>query len=139
MAVETQTGTGNRSNLMLAMKIVAVLYAALVLLQAIIAGRGWFKDFDLIKTHGQIGDGVLLVAVVQVVLAYLVFGPRSSLTIGFAVVVLLTFAQLGLGYSSDENSTAASLHIPNGVLIFGLTCVLASRVVGVGAPLKTRA
>jgi hypothetical protein len=138
MAVETQTGTNNRSNLMLAMKIVAVLYAALILIQAIIAGRGWFKDFDLIKTHGDIGTGVLLVAIVQVVLAFMVFGPRSSLTIGFAVVAILTFAQLGMGYASDENSTAASLHIPNGVLIFGLSCVLASRVVSEPS-LKTRA
>jgi hypothetical protein len=136
MVVETQTGNVNRSNLVLAMKIVAVLYAALVLVQAIIAGRGWFKDFDLIKTHGDIGMGVFVVAIVQVVLAFMVFGPRSSLTLGFVLVLILTGAQLGLGFASDENSTAASLHIPNGVLIFGLTCVLASRVVG---SLKTRA
>lgn len=132
MAVESQTGSANRSNLMKALKIVAVLYAVLVLLQAVIAGRGWFKDFDLIKTHGDIGTFVFLVALVQVVLAYLVFGPRNSLTIGSAVIVILTTAQLGLGYSSEDSSTAASLHIPNGVLIFGLSCVLASRVVSRG-------
>jgi hypothetical protein len=139
MGVESQTGTANRSNLVKALKIVAVLYTALVLIQAILAGRGWFKDFDLIKTHGRIGDGLFLIVIVQLVLAYLVFGPRNTLTIGFAVVMLLTLAQLGLGYSGRDSSTAASLHVPNGVLIFGLTCVLTSRVVGVGTPLKTRA
>jgi hypothetical protein len=125
---------GNRSGLLTATKVVAVLYVALVLLQAILAGRGWFKDFDLIKTHGQIGDGVFLVAIVQVVLAFMVFGSRSWLTIASAVLVVLTAIQLALGYSSTDgsgNATAASLHIPNGVLIFGIATALTSSVVRV--------
>jgi hypothetical protein len=111
-----------------AMKIVAGLFAALVLLQAIIAGRGWFKDFDLIKTHGQIGSGVLLVAIVQAVLAFAVFGSRSRPAIVSAVLVVLTAVQLSLGYSGKDNSTAASLHIPNGVLIFGIATAFTSSV-----------
>ena len=121
----------NRPGLLTATKVVAVLFAALVLLQAFIAGRGWFKDFDLIDTHGQIGQGVLLVAVVQSALAFLVFGARRWPAIVSAVLLVLTALQLSLGYASEDSSTAASLHIPNGVLIFGLATVFAASVVRV--------
>jgi len=127
----TPASSLNRPGWLTAMKVAAVLFAALVLLQAIIAGRGWFKDFDLIKTHGQIGDGVLLVAIVQAVLAFMVFGSRSRLAFVSAVLVVLTAIQLSLGYSSKDNSTAASLHIPNGVLIFGIATTFASSVLRV--------
>jgi len=120
-----------RPGMLTTMKVTAVLFAALVLLQAIIAGRGWFKDFDLIKTHGQIGSGVLLVAIVQAVLAFMVFGSRSRLALVGAVLVVLTAIQLSLGYSSKDNSTAASLHIPNGVLIFGIATAFSSSVLRV--------
>jgi hypothetical protein len=118
-----------RPGLLTATKVVAVLFAALVLLQAVIAGRGWFKDFDLIDTHGQIGEGVLLVAVVQAVLAFLVFGARNWLSLVSAVLLVLTAVQLSLEFASEDNSTAASLHIPNGVLIFGLATVFATSLV----------
>lgn len=132
--VRSETAPGlNRPGLLTATKAVASLYVALVLLQAIIAGRGWFKDFSLIKTHGWIGDGVFLVAVVQAVLAFMVFGSRSRLALAGAVLVVLTAIQLALGYSSTSgsgNAAAASLHIPNGVLIFGIATAFASSVVG---------
>jgi hypothetical protein len=129
---ESRTAPGlNRSGLLTATKVVAVLFAALVLLQAFIAGRGWFKDFDLIDTHGQIGQGVFLVAVVQSALAFLVFGARRLPAIVSAVLLVLTGLQLALGFASEDSSTAASLHIPNGVLIFGLATVFASSVVRV--------
>ena len=129
---ESRTATAadlKRPGLLTATKVVAVLYAALVLLQAFIAGRGWFKDFDLIDTHGQIGMGVFVVAIVQAVLAFLVFGSRSWLAIVSAVLAVLTAVQLSLGFASEDSSTAASLHIPNGVLIFGLATVFAMGVV----------
>jgi hypothetical protein len=121
----------NRPGMLTAMKVAAALFAALVLLQAIIAGRGWFEDFDLIKTHGQIGSGVLLVAIVQAVLAFMVFGTRSRLALVSAALVVLTAIQLSLGYSSRDSSTAASLHIPNGVLIFGIATAFTSSVLRV--------
>ncbi|HEY7029825.1 MAG TPA: hypothetical protein VH482_00795 [Thermomicrobiales bacterium] len=129
----------NRPGLLTAMKVASSLFAALVLLQAIIAGRGWFKDFDLIKTHGQIGSFVLLVAIVQAVLAFMVFGSRSRLALVGAVLVVLTAIQLSLGYSSRDSSTAASLHIPNGVLIFGIATAFASSVLRVGGAADERA
>jgi hypothetical protein len=131
---ELRTATApdlKRPGLLMATKVVAVLYAALVLVQAVLAGRGWFKDFDLIDTHGQIGQGLFLVAVVQAALAFLVFGARSWLSIASAALLVLTAIQLSLGMASEDSSTAASLHIPNGVLIFGLATVFATSVVRV--------
>ncbi|MDQ3525717.1 MAG: hypothetical protein M3451_11775, partial [Chloroflexota bacterium] len=45
-----------------------------------------------------------------------------------AALVLLTSAQIGLGYSTRGDSfvTTVSLHIPLGVLLMGLTCVVAT-------------
>jgi hypothetical protein len=42
--------------------------------------------------------------------------------------VLLVIGQLGLGYSGRESATALSLHIPNGVLIFGLSIAIVSQL-----------
>jgi hypothetical protein len=106
------------------LKGVSALFAALVLFQAFMGGRGWFLDYDLIKIHGYIGDGVLLVAIIQLVLMFSIGLPsdirRTALTLG-SVLVVLTIVQLGLGYSSKDDANAAAWHIPNGVLIFGLT------------------
>jgi hypothetical protein len=51
------------------------------------------------------------------------------LSIASAVLLVLTAVQLSLGFASEDSSTAASLHIPNGVLIFGLATVFATSVV----------
>jgi hypothetical protein len=42
--------------------------------------------------------------------------------------VLLVVAQLGLGYSGRESATAMSFHIPNGVLIFGLSVAIVAQL-----------
>ncbi len=103
---------------------ITVVTIALVLIQAILAGRGWFRDFDLLKTHGDIGSVTWLVVIAQLVLAYLnrqTLG-RIPLYLGIALVVLVS-AQLGLGYSGRDSANAAAWHVPNGVLIFGLASV----------------
>ena len=38
-------------------------------------------------------------------------------------LVVLVVVQIGLGYGGRDSGTAASLHVPNGVLIFGLSIV----------------
>jgi hypothetical protein len=37
---------------------------------------------------------------------------------------VLVTAQIGLGYAGRESAGAASWHVPNGVIIFGLTVAL---------------
>jgi hypothetical protein len=101
-----------------------VATAALVLVQAVLAGRGWFVDLALIEIHGWVGNATFLTAIGQAALAFA--GWRRG-TLGRAEVVLggllvaLVVAQIGLGYSGRESAGAASWHVPNGVLIFGVS------------------
>ncbi len=112
---------------------IAVTTAALVMVQALLAGRGLFVDVGLIEVHGWVGNATFLAAIAQAALA--VAGWRGG-TLGRAEVVLssllvaLIVAQLGLGYSGRESAGAASWHIPNGVLIFGVNSATLALALG---------
>jgi uncharacterized membrane protein len=107
----------------------AVLTGMAVLLQAILAGRGWFVlgSHNLIEVHGVIGNLTFILVLLLVVGAWLGRQARvmtnTELILSIALVIL-TAAQLGLGYSGRDSGTAASLHIPNGILVTGLTAAL---------------
>ena len=65
-----------------------------------------------------------LVVVVQLLLTVLLKfrGPFGRQLLMMNVILLvLTFVQIGLGYAGRETAQAAAWHIPNGVLIFGLS------------------
>jgi hypothetical protein len=122
----TDTGSASaasaRPGLLLAFKVVAGIFAALILVQAFLAGRGWFVDFDLIDVHGTVGMVAWWVALVQAVLAFVVLGRaglRSPLAWMAVALLVLTTVQLGLGMASEDSATAA-WHIPSGVLLFGV-------------------
>lgn len=107
-----------------ALAISSAIMTALVLVQAILAGRGWFINHDFIDIHGVVADIVVLAAIAQVVLAFLAVRRRQAgrMLFGLSLAILvLVVVQLGLGHAGRESGTAASLHIPNGVLIFGLS------------------
>jgi hypothetical protein len=82
-----------------------------------------------ISIHGWLGNTSFLGAILLVILA--VVGIRQSggawgraeLVLGIVLVLLMT-AQLGLGYSGRASAAAASLHIPNGVLLTMVTAAL---------------
>jgi hypothetical protein len=104
-----------------------VLTGMSVLLQAILAGRGWFLDYGLIEVHGFVGNLTFLLVIVLVVGAWLgrQAGVMTNTELILAVALLvLTAAQFGLGYGGRDSRTAASLHIPNGILITGLNAAL---------------
>ena len=113
-----------RPGLVTPYKALAALTAALVLIQALLAGRGWFLDADLIRVHGYVGNAVFLAVVAQAGLA-VALGPRgalrSQLLLVAGAIAVLAVAQIGLGYAGRDSAEAAAWHVPNGVLIFGLT------------------
>jgi hypothetical protein len=112
-----------RSGLVSAYRVAASLTAVLVLVQAILAGRGLFRDADLIDVHGYVGNAVFLLVVVQGGLAVALRGPAGRSGVFLALngaLIALTVAQIGLGYAGRESGEAAAWHVPNGVLIFGL-------------------
>jgi hypothetical protein len=107
----------------------AALMALLILIQAALAGRflaysGEARAADLQRLHGYLGNAVFLLALVQVglvVWAGIVGRARGTLLGTTVLVLVLVTAQIGLGYAGRENAFPASLHLPNGVLLFGLS------------------
>lgn len=106
---------------------VSTVTAVLVLLQAILAGQFLFRGAQfphLREDHGMLGNLVFLIIVAQLILAFLGMRQRfwgANVLIINIVILVLVFIQIGLGYGGRTNLFAASLHVPNGVLLFGLT------------------
>ena len=104
--------------------------AIIVLLMALLGGR-FFVEPSVIDVHGYIGNLFFVMVIVQAGLLIMagIGGQMGKVLTGLAVVgVLLVVAQLGLGYSGRSNATAMSFHIPNGVLIFGLSVAIVAQL-----------
>ncbi len=97
-----------------------------IMLQAALAGQGWFVEPSLLTTHGGIGHGVLGLSVIATALAW---WKRPNWTVvGLTTASLLgLMAQTGLGYTGRRGGVglASSLHIPLGTLLFATTLVVA--------------
>lgn len=138
MMTADHPGTGAavaRPELLPVLKGTAGLFAGLMLVQAILGGRGWFVDRDLIAIHGGVGGAVVLVAALQAVLALLVGAPagvRRQLAPLTSAILLLVAVQYGLGFASRDSATAGAWHVPNGVLIFGLATATTALIVRLG-------
>lgn len=96
-----------------------------IVVQAALAGQGWFVTPDLLVLHGGVGHGVLTLAVVltvAVVVRHRV-GLPSALSL---LLVIGLVAQTGLGYAGrrGELALASSVHIPLGVIVLGLAVAL---------------
>jgi len=101
-----------------------------VLVMAILGGR-FFVSPSIIDVHGYIGNFVFLLFIAQAGLLVMSKpgGPLGKVLIGLAALsVLLVIGQIGLGYSGRESATALSLHIPNGVLIFGISAAILAQL-----------
>ena len=108
-----------------------LLTTLLVLVQAALAGQGWFEDRDFIDIHEIVGNVFFLAVVVQLLLTVMlkIRGPLGKqLLIMNGILLILTFVQIGLGYAGRETAQAAAWHIPNGVLLFGLAGTIHSMV-----------
>ncbi|MGD9890915.1 MAG: hypothetical protein AB7R89_07585 [Dehalococcoidia bacterium] len=136
MAVDVQPRTSQtttRPGVVQALRIVSPLIVIVILIQAVFAGRGLFLDTDNLSVHGGIGMLTLLLAVVQAVLVPLTGirgGLRTGLIAASVVLVGLVVVQLGLGEAGKDGGQAAALHVPNGVLIFGIASGIAAKATG---------
>jgi hypothetical protein len=108
-----------------AYEAVVYLLAFGVLVNAFIAGRSLIGEWDIV-VHGIIGNVVFVFAVAAVVIALIAKAARATI-IATAVLAVLVFAQVGLGYSGRDSLDAMAWHIPNGVLIMGLAMWVAAR------------
>ena len=114
----------DKSGPVMGYRAVSLLLAILFITQAILAGQ--FVDGthgSLRDIHGGMGDGLVLIALLQTVLAFL---ARRTFGIGLvmhcASMAVLTLLQVILGRSGNDE---LKYHIPLGVLLFGMACAAA--------------
>ena len=111
-------------------RLLTLVTAALVLLQAVFAGQWIFKgSSDLLRAHEIMANVLFLALVVQLFLAILIRFPGQTgrLLVGAnAAMVVLTTVQIGLGYSGEDSADATAWHVPLGVLLFGLAVAIAT-------------
>ena len=105
----------------------ATLTAFLVFLQAALAGRFLFVDADAVNLHEMVGSAISGVVFAQVALAFLApLSNKGLVRVTTGLLATLVVAQTGLGYIGRDEANAAAVHVPLGVLIFGLSSVLAT-------------
>jgi hypothetical protein len=135
MAQQIETPrTADPGGILTGYRWLATVFAALVVLQAFFGTRGYFGKPDLVTVHEMVANTMFLLGVGQAVLAYLLFTRRvvdMRVMALNALLVLLTIAQIGLGYSASAGdggnfANIISLHIPNGVLLTIVSTVLAA-------------
>ena len=130
MAEPTPALTFGRTNYRTALMWLSALNVLAVLLLAVLGGR-YFITPTIIDIHGYIANVVFLTFLGQAGLLFLSKpgGRYGKLVLGMSLVsVLLVMAQIGLGYSGRESSTALSLHLPNGVLICAIAAAVLSQL-----------
>lgn len=124
-----------RPQLLPILKAVAMLFATLVLVQAVLAGTGLFLNRELIVLHGTLGGVIVVVALAQVIVAFLLGPPPGSRrTISTLVVAMLVLVvvQYALGLASRTNAGAAAWHLPLGVFIYGMNAGYSATIFRLG-------
>lgn len=100
-------------------RIVAGLVPGLVLVMAAIAGRHLY-GFGDIDVHGHLGNAVFVLVLAGFALTLAARRPRRDAVVA-ALIVVLVFAQTGIGYVGRTSLDASAWHIPLGVFIMGLS------------------
>ncbi len=110
-------------------QVLAVIMVIGILVQGFLASQGLFNNKpDWIDVHGMVGNILFLVALIQIVLGFISFraGTMNATGLGLRVLLfVLVIVQIGLGYSTEDSPVAVAWHIPNGVLLMGVSTVIA--------------
>lgn len=120
--------TAHLGTFLTAYRWLASLFALLIVVQAYLGSRGFFAaEQGLISGHGHLANGMFLLIVIQAVLAWVLYTRNAvnmAIVVLNGVLVVLTIAQTGLGYATRNGENfvdIVSLHIPNGVLLMGIS------------------
>lgn len=97
-----------------------------ILVQAVLAGQGWFADQGLFLLHGGVGHGVLTLAILVAAWAWW-RRPSVSVVALASLGVVGLVAQTGLGYTGRRGGVAlaSSLHVPLGSLLLATSLLVA--------------
>ena len=109
-----------------AYRAVALIMLVLVLVQAVSAGRflAYFET-NAMDLHRAIANVVSIVVLAEVILAFAAgFSPQLRLPAWTSSLVVLMIAQTAVGYAGRDRPNFASLHVPLGVLVFGVSMLV---------------
>ena len=131
-AYRTTGSTPAGNGQLTALRWISAIISGLIVTTALVVGQGFFGGTArLITDHGSLGNLIFALASVQLVLAFLgyqrgVVGRKHLLLNGFLIILL--FAQIGLGYSGSRSGASGALvwHLPVGVLAMGAGTLNAS-------------
>src|SRR5581483_9982709 len=103
-----------------AAQIVSATLAALVLAQSGVAGQFLYTSTGLRSVHRILGEGLGVVGVALVVCAAMTRRTNRRLVVVAVWMLVILVVQTGLGFVGRETPDAAALHIPLGVIAFGV-------------------
>ncbi|MEU6723818.1 hypothetical protein ABZ917_08925 [Nonomuraea wenchangensis] len=107
------------AGLLYALRVAIIAQAAALLVAASFAGQA-VETESLAETHVMAGMVVHLIALVQIVLAVLVWRPGR----GAGWPALASLALFVLGMAQHFTWAVLGAHLPNGVMLFGLVLAL---------------
>lgn len=106
-----------------ALRVLIVLTGLAILAQALFAGMFLGGDAGMREVHGAGAPVVLGLSVIQLVVAVLYWRPwRGS---GFPALASLVLVIATVGQAMTGGSGATAVHVPLGMLMFGLVVWLA--------------
>jgi hypothetical protein len=107
-------------------RLLAGVVPAGILVQAVLAGQGWFSDQGLFLLHGGVGHGVLTLAILVAAWTWWRRPNWPVVALATAGVVGLV-AQTGLGYTGRRGGVAlaSSLHVPLGSVLLATSLLVA--------------
>lgn len=110
-----------------------VLFTILMVVTAALAGNGLFRagsDPWLVTGHMHLGNTLVFISIAQVLITYALFSQKvvsAAVLAVSALVFVLTFAQIGLGYMTRSRmADIAGWHIALGVALTATIAVLAT-------------
>ena len=103
----------------------ALLIAILIFAQAVLARRFLFVDRDAVDIHEVVASVLSVLVIVHVILV-LVTRTKWSRRVPVLTVLLaiLVIVQTQLGYEGRDSADVLAIHVPLGVLIFGVASLL---------------
>ena len=126
----TSTSTSTPATLWATLRWLSVSVTLGIFIMAMVIGQGvWGGERGLVTGHGHLGNALFVLAIIQLVITIVLYQRKAIapllMVLSFTVLVLL-FAQAGLGYSGRANSELISWHVPLGVLIMGVSSFTAA-------------
>lgn len=100
-----------------------------VLVQGFLGSQGFFNaNTSMINAHEMLANVLFLIGLVQLILAVLAFRAGTVDPVGLAlhvILLVLLVVQIALGYGTRDSADATAWHIPNGVLLMGISTAIA--------------